>query len=203
MSLISSWGQNSSYFAFQNENWILACLDTSYDDHDLHGDQAKWVRDLAAASPKAKLVLFSHHQPFSLLDAQGPKLVYKLGSLFDTKRIYAWYWGHEHHCILYMPHSLYGLRGRCVGHGGFPYFREKKVLGDAPPAKPEWKNLTSKNLVPSAKILDADNPFITEAPKDYGPNGYMTLEFDDENLTETVHMPDGTPVWKKPIEALD
>jgi calcineurin-like phosphoesterase family protein len=199
---VKKWGQTSSYFVLENDHWILGCLDTAYADHDLHGEQTKWIQEMAAASPQKKLLLFSHHQPFSLLDSQGPKLVKQLEPLFNSKRIYAWYWGHEHHCILYKPHTLYGLRGRCVGHGGFPYFREKKILGDKPPAKPEWKNLESKNLVPSAKILDGDNPFIEDGPQDYGPNGYMTLEFDGPNLKETVHLPDGTEVWKKPVEFL-
>ncbi|MGH9373605.1 MAG: metallophosphoesterase family protein [Vicinamibacterales bacterium] len=198
---ISTWGQTSSYFALQNEHWILACLDTAYADHDLHGDQAKWVQDLAAASPQKKLVLFSHHQPFSLLDSQGPKLVRKLAPLFESKRIFAWYWGHEHHCILYKPHALYELRGRCVGHGGFPYFREKKLLGETAPETPVWKNLDSKNLVPSARILDGINTHIEDGPQDYGPNGYMTLELDGAELFEIVHMPDGKEVWNQPIDA--
>ncbi len=197
---ISKWGQSSSYFAFENEHWILAGLDTAYADHDLHGDQGAWVQTLAAASPQKKLVLFSHHQPFSLLDGQGPKLVKKLAPLFESKRIYAWYWGHEHHCILYTPHALYGLRGRCVGHGGFPYFREKKLLGSTAPSTPTWKNLESKNLVPSAKILDGLNMYIDDGREDYGPNGYMTLEFDGDELFEIVHMPDGAEVWNQPIE---
>jgi Calcineurin-like phosphoesterase len=197
------FGQTSSYFALQNDHWILACLDTAYKDHDLHGDQAKWLEGLAAGAPNKRLVLFSHHQPFSLLDNQGPNLVKKLASLFDTKRIYAWYWGHEHHCILYKPHKLYGLRGRCVGHGGFPYFRERKLFGATPPKTPEWKTLESKNLVPSARILDGENQYIDDQPSDYGPNGYMTLEFDGADLFEIVHMPDGTEVWNQPIDRLD
>ncbi|MGH9308811.1 MAG: metallophosphoesterase family protein [Vicinamibacterales bacterium] len=197
---VNAWGQTSSYFALENEHWILAGLDTAYADHDLNGDQARWLQDLAAGSPQKKLILFSHHQPFSLLDSQGPKLVRKLAPLFESKRIYAWYWGHEHHCILYQPHALYGLRGRCVGHGGFPYFREKKLLGDKPPDTPVWKNLDSKNLVPGAKILDGVNRYIEDGLEDYGPNGYMTLELEGEELFEIVHMPDGTEVWNQPIE---
>lgn len=196
---IAGWGQTSSYFALENEHWILAGLDTAYSDHDLHGDQAAWLQALAAGAPQKKLVLFSHHQPFSLLDSQGPKLVRKLAPLFESRRIYAWYWGHEHHCILYQPHPLYGLRGRCVGHGGFPYFREKKLLGQKPPEKPTWKNLDSKNLVPAAKILDGVNQYIEDGVEDYGPNGYMTLEFEGEELFEIVHMPDGTEIWNQPI----
>jgi hypothetical protein len=199
---IQKWGQNSSYFALENEHWILGCLDTAYIDHDLQGDQAKWIMDLAAASPQKKLVLFSHHQPFSLLDNQGPKLVKQLEPLFTGKRIYAWYWGHEHHCILYKPHPLYGLRGRCVGHGGFPYFREKNMFGATPPAQPKWNNLDSKNLVPAAQILDGVNEYIEDGGQDYGPNGYMTLELDGDELFEIVHMPDGKEVWNQSIDTL-
>jgi hypothetical protein len=199
---VQQWGQKSSYFALENEHWILGCLDTAYADHDLHGDQANWLKGLAAASPQKKLILFSHHQPFSLLDSQGPKLVKQLEPLFSNKRIYAWYWGHEHHCILYKPHPLYGLRGRCVGHGGFPYFREKGLFGATPPSAPVWKNLDSKNLVPAAQILDGTNEYIEDGPQDYGPNGYMTLEFDGDELYEIAHMPDGKEVWNQSSETL-
>src|SRR5262245_28134231 len=200
---IKPFGQTSSYFALQNKNWILAGLDSSYDDHDLHADQGAWVTALADASPEKKLVLFSHHQPFSLLDNQGPKLVAKLEKLFNTKRIYAWYWGHEHHCVLYGPHTLYGLRGRCVGHGGFPYFRDKKVLGNDPPTRPSWKRLDSRNLVPFGRILDGSNPFIEGHEKEYGPHGYMTLEFDEDELFEIVHDADGTRLWAQPADKDD
>jgi Calcineurin-like phosphoesterase len=197
------FGQTSTYFALQNEHWILACLDTAYDDHDLHGDQATWLQGLADASPEKRLVLFSHHQPFSLLERQGPRLIKKLAKLFDSRRIYTWYWGNEHRCILYRPHALYGFRGRCVGHGGCPYFRERHVFGDSAPRTPEWKNLESRNLVPSAKILDSENAYIDDQPAAYGPNGYVTLEFDGEDLFEIVHMPDGAEVWNQPVERLD
>jgi hypothetical protein len=46
------------------------------------------------AGPR-KLILFSHHQPFSRLDKQGPSLQTALADLFQKKGITAWYWGHE------------------------------------------------------------------------------------------------------------
>ena len=195
---IQPFGQTSSYFAMQNKSWILAGLDTSYADHDLHGEQGAWLQALADAAPDKKLVLFSHHQPFSLLDNQGPKLVAKLEKLFTSRRIYAWYWGHEHHCVLYGPHTLYGLRGRCVGHGGFPYFREAKVFGGQTPPKPTWKRLDSRNLVPFGRVLDGGNPYVEGHENEYGPHGYMTLEFDDDELFEIVHDADGTRLWAQP-----
>jgi len=191
--------QSSSYFAMENDNWLLAFLDTAYDDHDLHGEQAAWLTGLVAGRPNKKVVLFSHHQPYSLLDNQGPKLIAKLGDLLEGK-IYAWYWGHEHHCIIYDTHPLWSVRGRCIGHSGFPYFREKKVLGDKPPAAPTWTALSGKNLVPGAKILDTKNDFIDPHGEEYGPNGYVTLEFSGTRLVETYHMPDGKVVLRQEVK---
>ena len=86
---------------------------------------------------------------------------------------------------------------------GFRISARRRSSGSDAPQNPEWKTLESKNLVPSARILDGQNRYIDDQPSDYGPNGYMTLEFDGEDLFEIVHMPDGTQVWNQPIEKLD
>jgi hypothetical protein len=195
---LTKFDQAASYFAYQNDHWLLAGLDTAYSDHDLHGDQVAWLEDLVSKAGERKLILFSHHQPFSLLESQGPKLVKKLTKLLASRRIYAWYWGHEHHCVLYKPHPLWGLRGRCVGHGGFPYFREKQ-FGD-PPDHPTWRRLDSKNLVPGALVLDGRNPYIEKHEDEYGPHGYMTIEFDGPQAFEQIHDADGTVLRDKPLE---
>ena len=196
---LAKFGQASSYFALENDHWVLAGLDTAYSDHDLHGKQAQWVSELANHLGGRKLVLFSHHQPFSLLDSQGPNLVKKLSPLLSGRKIFAWYWGHEHHCVLYDKHGSWNMFGRCVGHGGFPYFREAEVFGNNPPAKPEFKTLGGRNLVPGARILDGQNPFVTEAPAKYGPHGYMTLELDGEELFEIVHDAGGDKLYEQPL----
>ena len=90
---------------------------------------------------------------------------------------------------------------RCVGHGGFPYFREKKVLGDDPPTRTVWKKLPGKNLVPAAQILDGINEHIEDKPEDYGPNGYMSLQFEGPDLFEIVHDPEGRTLWEQPIDS--
>jgi predicted phosphodiesterase len=195
--VLSRFNQKASYFAVENNHWVLGCLDTAYDDHDLHGEQARWVEQLAGGLNGRRLVLFSHHQPFSLMDNQGPKLVKQLANPLQRGQIFAWYWGHEHHCVLYDRHPLWGLHGRCIGHSGFPYFRDKHF--GAPPAAPEFKKLPGKNLVPGAQVLDGINQFISDDPQDYGPNGYVSLEFDGPELIETVHDADGTVLWNRPV----
>ena len=193
----AKFDQSASCFALTNDHWVLACLDTAYDDHDLHGAQAEWLNGIAANLQGRRLVLFSHHQPFSLLDSQGPKLVEKLAPLLKAKQIYAWYWGHEHRCVMYEKHEFWGLYGRCVGHSGFPYFRDK-ILG-APSAAPEWVRLEGKNLVPGANVLKGVNQYVDKHPDEYGPNGFVTLEFDGPELIETVHAADGDMLWKRPV----
>ncbi len=196
-AVCKEFGQKSTYFAFQNDHWILAGLDSAYDDHDLHGNQAQWLESLMAQAGGRKLLLFSHHQPYSLLDDQGPKLVSKLSSFLSNKQIFAWYWGHEHRCVLYDPHPVWGLLGRCIGHGGFPYFRDK--LPGGPHVQPAFVRVPSKNFVPSADILDGPNPFVEGHENDYGPHGYVTLEFDGPHLNEVVQDATGQILRQRPL----
>ena len=125
--ILPAFKQESSYFALQNEHWLLVGLDTAYVDHDIDNQQVAWLNLILNQAGARKLVLFSHQQPFSRLDAQGPKLQKALKRLLDDRRITAWYWGHEHECVIYDPHPAWGLLGRCLGNGGIPSARKKDV----------------------------------------------------------------------------
>ena len=81
----------------------------------------------ADESAAQEVVLFSHQQLFSRLDNQGPKLHQALRHLLEGKAITAWYWGHEHQCVIYDRHPRYGLLGRCLGNGGIPECRKREV----------------------------------------------------------------------------
>ena len=89
-------------------------------------------------------MLFSHQQLFSRLGDQGTNLKTKLDGLLSGKRITAWYWGHEHQCVLYDKHTDWGLFARCLGNGGIPEARKREVR-DAPTERSEsyvtWKRL--------------------------------------------------------------
>ena len=54
--------------------------------------------------------------------------------------------------------------------------------------------MEAKNLVPGAIILDAPNEYVKGEEEKYGANGYVTLEFDEHRLNETIHAPDGSVV---------
>ncbi|MEO7653635.1 MAG: metallophosphoesterase, partial [Bryobacteraceae bacterium] len=159
--ILPRFGQAASCFALQNDFWTLIGLDSAYEDHSLHESQIPWLTSVLAGAGDRKIVLFSHHQPFSLLEDQGPALAGRLREVLESRRIYAWYWGHEHRCVLYDPHPRWGLRGRCAGHSGFPYFRDD--LRNAPRVRglnDGWHRIESIDGVPGALLLDSPNVYV-------------------------------------------
>lgn len=177
--------QTASYFALQNDYWLLAGLDTGYLEHDLFGNQSQWLMDLVEQAGQRRVVLFSHHQPFSLFESNGAKLIKQLAPLLDAKKIFAWYWGHEHRCVIYDQHPIWGLHGRCIGHSGFPYFRDK--LPGPTSDEEHWVHCEGRNMVPGGHVLDGANVHIAEKGTRYGPNGYAVLNFQDKILNEIIY----------------
>jgi Calcineurin-like phosphoesterase len=183
------FNQPASVFALQNTNWLLLCLDTAYVDFDLDIAQVIWMKSVIAAAGKRKVILFSHHQPYSQLDSQGPKLQAALGDLLNSQRIFAWFFGHEHRLVLYDAHGKWGVKARCVGNGGFPAFRDNFPGGGGSAAT--WIRLPPKPGVPAAEILDGSNPYVTDDPQRYSPHGYLTLDFQGPQAFETYYSPNG------------
>jgi hypothetical protein len=201
--MLPAFAQTSSCCAITNKHWLLLGLDSAYVDSALTTDQGPWATQLVTQASAAgkKVVLFSHHQPFSMLDSQTPNLVSPLSSLLAGGMVHAWYWGHEHRCVVYDKHPTWNLFGRCIGHGGYPAFRDTDAITgwpDAPVGKP-WRRFETKNLVPGGIMLDAPNPYIKGEEDKYGANGYVTLLFDGPNLTEEMRNPDGTVILTQKI----
>ena len=200
--VLPKFKQASSYFALENANWLLVGLDTACTDHALDDLQVNWLNSVIQKAGSRKVILFSHHQPFSRLDRQGPKLQQALANLFASKAITAWYWGHEHDCVIYNRHAQSGLLGRCIGHGGIPSPR-KSIVRDADTERSvsgiSWKRLSDTADAPSCLVLDGANDLIKGEEEKFGPHGYLTLEFDGPNLIERVHLPDGTTIFEGPV----
>ena len=190
--------QASSYFAVQNGGWLLVGLDTSHSDHAIDDEQSRWLRRVVDARGERKVLLFSHHQPFSRLDKQGPKLQAALAGLFEGRAITAWYWGHEHDCIIYERHQTFGFLGRCIGHGGIPSPRKREVLDAAierQVGEVAWKRLSATSDAPASLALDGPNPLVPGEEEKFGPHGYLTLDFDGPDLRERIHLPDGREIY--------
>ncbi len=193
-ALTSFFQQPASCFALQNSKWILVCLDTAYQDFDLDQKQVASVKSIVNASGSRKLILFSHHQPFSQLDDQGPNLQIALADLLNTQRIHAWFWGHEHRLVLYDPHRIWGFKGRCIGHGGFPAFRDD--LSDAHGDLYQWLILPEEPQAPKAQLLDGPNFWIPQDTEGFSPHGWVILDFDDDAVWETYRVPNNIGLSK-------
>jgi Calcineurin-like phosphoesterase len=195
--------QTSNYFALQNDNFLLVGLDTAYEEHSLIAPEVTWLNHLIQNAGGKKVVLFSHHQPFSIFDsdnAAGEGLLSLVASLLAQKKLFAWYWGHEHRCIIYDKHPNFALYGRCLGHGGFPQFRSQNPgISDPCPAKSTLIKLTGHGG-PDALFLDGPNSYIKGQETDYTPNGYLTLSFAGAKIHERVCDPDGTILWENDLQ---
>ena len=176
----------------QNTNWLLICVDTAYVDFDMDDLQIEWVERIIAGAGVRKILLFSHHQPYSLFNDNALNLRRKLSHILDSGRIYAWFFGHEHYLILYDAHTKWGLSARCVGHGGFPEFRP--TLPGCGGANVQFVRMAATGEAPKSDLLDGPNSFIKDDPSDpdkYSPHGYLTLTFDGPTVDETYFDPNG------------
>ncbi len=207
--ILPAFQQDGSYFAVQNEHWVLVGLDTAYVDHDLDTTQVAWLNLVLeqADLKRRRVVLFSHQQPFSRLSSQGPKLQNALRHWLADRAITAWYWGHEHQCVIYDRHEDWGLYGRCLGNGGVPDPRRAEVMAaDADERFPgaadcAWRRLGPTADAPGCMVLDGPNMNMAKRShqKRFGPHGFMTLQFTGAELVERVYLSDGTELYENTI----
>jgi hypothetical protein len=194
---LPAFGQEASYFAFQNDNWLLVGLDVAYRDHAIDDEQVEWLARLLARAGDRRVVLFSHHQLFSHFESQGEKLWThpRFGEILRSKRIFAWYWGHEHRCSIFeAADATFGLFARCIGHSGMPQSRDRtRSLPRATEerfARAEWRRSPPQtvggNPLPSVVVLDGRNDLIKDEEEKFSPHGYAVLTFDRTTLIEQV-----------------
>jgi hypothetical protein len=217
-TMLPRFKQNAGYFAMQNDNWVLIALDTAYhqsfggQEGRLDDPQMEWLSRIIQAAENRKVVLFSHHQPFTQLDTnKGGNLLTQLETYKLADKIFAWYWGHEHLCLMYDPHPTYGFHGRCVGHAAFP--QKRPDLGNAPNSPEfgsQWRQLNPKTApndagdlapIPGAWIYDKNNLYIPGFETEFAPNGFMRLELNGDKLVEYVRTPEDANVWIKELTA--
>lgn len=152
-----------SYFSLFNDAWRIAGLDTAWEDDGLEAPQAKWLHDLGQGDSR-KLLLLSHHQPFSAYEKSGQIIPERLSDVLATSRVKAWFWGHEHRCMLYEPFNRVEF-GRCIGHGGVPvYMSHKENDPYPPPGNYEYRSFIDKGLEKWAlfgyAVADVDGPSV-------------------------------------------
>jgi hypothetical protein len=208
-STLPAFGQDGCYFAYQNKNWTLVGLDVAYIDHAIDDRQVEWLTEILRAAGDRKVVLFSHHQLYSNVEPeQGDKLWSHpgFGKILASKRIFAWYWGHEHRCTIYEERDAnFGILARCIGHGGMPQSRSSTIhlpkAGGNVYERADWRvcgPLTVLgNPLSRAVVLEGPNPYISGEEEKFSPHGYAVLMFDGPHLTEQVLSPTGAVIYEK------
>jgi hypothetical protein len=206
---LPAFQQDASYFAFQNRHFTLAGLDVAHTDHAIDSAQVAWLEGILAQAGDRKVVLFSHHQLFSCFESQGDRLWANPGfaAILESRRIFAWYWGHEHRCAIYQdPDSRSGLLGRCIGHGGMPQSRRETrgLPAAAGFGSADWRQAPAKAvggvpLAPRSAILEGPNPLIRGEEDNFTPHGYAVLTLDGAHLIEEVRDPHGVVIYRQEL----
>lgn len=206
---LPSFGQQASYFAFQNAHWTLVGLDVAYIDHAIDDEQVRWLLEVVRNAGDRRIILFSHHQLYSSIDSeQGTKLWShpEFGALLKSKRIFAWYWGHEHRCIVYeAPDADFGILGRCIGHSGMPQSRAPTSglarATDVIYQRADWRICPPTSVeghrLSRAVVLEGPNQFIPGEEEKFLPHGYAVLKFDGTHLEEEVRSATGQVIYAK------
>ena len=127
----------SSFFSLVNRHWKILGLDTAWDgDYSLPDPQTTWLRDEIADGSR-KVVLLSHHQLFSTYDKMNVGFFDRVGGALARRPARAWFWGHEHRCVVYHPTDSVQA-ARCIGHGGVPVYMWREAA-DPYPANVEYE----------------------------------------------------------------
>ncbi|MBV9936248.1 MAG: metallophosphoesterase [Actinobacteria bacterium] len=202
---LPTYGQTSSAFVVETDDWLLIGLDTAYDEYTLADGQLEWLGGVLQNQGDRGVVLLSHHMLYPRYPSQHESpagLQRQLADVLNSRRVTAWYWGHEHLCSIFDPHPNWGLYGRCVGHSGYPYGR--KDFGDAPLEKlahdASFRTVAARAEAPQSLVLDGPNHDIGEHADKYGPNGFMTIELHPGRLREAVCDADGRELWSNEFD---
>lgn len=142
-------GQPASFFALENDDWIIVATDTGYNsvgmpvlervgylkrlpcfggDCSLPPLLIDWLREVVQPRLAGRgVILLSHHQYYSSFERPLPKAAQQLREFIGKPVL--WFWGNQHRLAI---HSLSRLRGgidaygRSIGHGGMPVVIHQK-----------------------------------------------------------------------------
>jgi hypothetical protein len=171
----------SSWFRIDTPNWRIIGLDSAWIDGDLQEPQPEQVAQWIAEAGGRRIMLLSHHQLFSAYSHDTKGLGEKLAPVLQDGGVDAWFWGHEHRCVLYEPSR--GVKyARCVGHGGVPEYMPRT---DADPYKR-----------PAAWEFRGRKPKLGQP---WNTFGFAVLDFDGSDVQVRYIDEDGNCVYREEL----
>jgi hypothetical protein len=126
--------QGCSYFALENNDWVIVGLDSAYysEEETLYQDGALFPNQgpqvqldflRVQVAKRKKVILLTHHNGLVQDGSSQTNLWSQVMSAFpaDSGPAY-WYWGHVHAGVVYQPWEIGAatVLCRCCGHGGLP-----------------------------------------------------------------------------------
>ena len=125
-TLLPLFGQQASYFCLENKYWRILGLDTGYNSTGIDVGFLRpscafpkpvmtWLKTLNLNADNRKLLVLTHHGPWSSFELAYPAPAKQLAAVID--RPFLWLWGHEHRLAIYDRITQYGVTvdGRCIG----------------------------------------------------------------------------------------
>jgi hypothetical protein len=174
---LPAFDQPASYFNLGNDHWRFIGLDSGYVDHNFNAEQADWLA--GQMEDGSKKVLLTHHQLYSAFEGQGDKMERWVDGMLTSRKIEAWFWGHEHKLIIY--DRVKGVKGRCIGHGSIPFF--------IPPEHGENDDVPIKFIHTRGR---PDRP-------DRGVHGFALLTLEGKNLHVDYIDQDGKKAFEEDL----
>jgi hypothetical protein len=158
--------QEGSYFCLRSSKFQIVGIDTAYHSHGRHKEPAllEWLaKTLSEGKDEGRAnILLSADHPYKYESDDLTQLLRKdLRQIVDDRLVDLWFWGNTHYCALYDRGPATQFVGSCIGHGGYPYERQK--VGKKTPAPMRF-------LETAARFPD-----WTGLRKDRGNNGYCVM----------------------------
>lgn len=195
--------KGTSYFALEHGNWLILGLDSAYSDPShlymdgaIDAAQVAFIRSLPLQG--RRVIVLTHHNPIdytgtSIVNQGQPNCLWQQVCDALGRPPEVWYWGHLHSGIAYSEHSVIGAttRGRCVGHGAFPFGLARGLLS-------HWNDPASAPI-PSVAYF-ARTPLVNPTPQQLRRvrNGFATLTLQGDTLTEAFfEVGNLEPVWRE------
>lgn len=171
--------QQNSYFALENDHWVIACLDSAYfadktvvmDYGKIDENQIAFLKEINKKNKP--IIVMTHHRPLELPGTKKTGLYQQIVDVIG-KNIKYWYYGHVHCAAVYQ--EMDNIKFRLCGHAALPY-GEPSVLKNNPNVI--WYE---KTKIPN------DNSMKVQ-------NGFSCLHLKNDKIIEEFYGEDGKMHW--------
>jgi hypothetical protein len=180
--------QQGSYFCLRNSMFQIVGIDTAFFEHGRYEEPEllEWLETVLRDGKNAGCtnILLSADHPYEYGELKLTKLLRKdLAEIVLNSHpslVDLWFWGNTHYCALFdrgvanPNRPALPFTGSCIGHGGYPYDRER----------------SGKNMPAPLVFLEtrARFPEETGLRQDRGNNGYCILALKSDGSLDLRYM---------------